>query len=99
MVKFSIHDFKKICSEPRGAGLDSLILQSVIGNAENLRSLVADGQYQWVEERFDIKALMLALDDLHNYYGGLDVSDERWALAGYYAYMHFQMLDKELASD
>lgn len=97
MTKFLSHDFKKICSEPRGTGLDALILQSVIDNRVKLRSLMADGNHEWIANIVDLNALMLALEQLCDYYGGGSVSEEQWILAGYYAYEHLMKLDQELA--
>jgi hypothetical protein len=97
MDKFLNHVFKKVCSEPRGHGMDALIKQSVVDNKEGLASLASSGQHAWIENIANVKALMLALDQLVSYYDGESISEEQWVLAGYYAYKHFELLDAELA--
>ncbi|WP_439113887.1 hypothetical protein [Hydrogenophaga sp.] len=99
MTKFLNHDFKKVCSEPRNRGLDTLIQKSIVENRKKLASLVSDGKHLWIKDVVDVNALMFALDQLHAYYGGASVSDEHWALAGYYAYQHLDFLDTELEKD
>jgi hypothetical protein len=98
MDKFLNHGFKKVCSEPRGHGLDVLIKQSVVDNKARLASLVSGGQHPWIENIVNFNALMLALDQLVEYYEGESMSEELWALAGYYAYKHFELLDAELSA-
>ncbi len=99
MRKFLSHNFKKICSEPRGSGIDEMIQQAIAENKTELATIVENGEHKWIENILDPKALMFALDQLYAYYDGEAISDEQWALAGYYAFKHFESLDLELTNE
>lgn len=96
MTIFLNHVFLKAFSEPRGRGLDALIKQSILENKGKFSDFVGGGRYDWFHHVVDVKALMLALDQLQDYYSGGDIKDEQWMLAAYYAYSHLKILDEEL---
>lgn len=99
MTKFLNHVFSKVCSEPRGRGLDELIKQSVFENKENLSGLIEGGRHEWLQNVVDLKALMFALDQLNDYYSGRSIDEEQWTLAAYYSYSYFKIIDEELSKD
>ena len=90
---FMTHAFKKICSEPRGRGLDELIKNAVIENTERLHRLVDNEDSEWVKNILNLNAIFFALSQLQNYYNGGNVSEEQWELASYYTYQKLTEID------